>query len=98
MRLRYPLKPGDKIQRFVELQILLKCLRADLDLAIAQHIVQQVFHLARAQQRGVHLDADVAAHFRQQESDDALNFAAGQPWNVERLMVSLMRAGNGRSR
>ena len=24
--------------------------------------------------------------------------AAGQPWNVERLMVSLMRVGNGRSR
>jgi len=77
--LREALQTGDKVQGFVELQILRKCLAAKLDLAIAHYIVQQVFHFTRAQQRGVHLDADVTVQFGQQEGDYASISAAGQP-------------------
>ena len=40
----------------------------ELDFAVPEYVVQQVPGLGQAQQRGVHLDADVAPHCRPRPS------------------------------
>src|ERR1017187_8370080 len=67
----------NKVEGLIELQVVLECGRMQLDLAIAQHIVQQARDFFGAEQSGIELDADVAAHFHQEEGDDAFDFPGG---------------------
>ena len=73
------LEPWNQVQGLIELQVVLECRWMQLDLAVAQHVVQQVADLFLAEQRGVELDADVAPHLYQQEGNDAFDFPGGAP-------------------
>ena len=75
MLARHALQPRNQIHGLVELQVVLERRRMQLDLAVAQHVVQQVLDFVLPQQRGIQLDADVTPHLDQQESDDAFDLA-----------------------
>ena len=63
---------GD-LERLLPLQVLLEVLRARLDLAVAEQVVQEAVHRRASQQRRIQLDRDVHVHLGQQEPRDPLD-------------------------